>query len=310
MQTNSLPGGLWPVMLTPFQQNNEVDFAVLKSLTEFYIQQGASGLFSNCLSSEMFQLTETERLKVISTVVSVASKENIPVVASGTFSNSVEDCAVFIKKVFDTGVAAVVIISNQLAKAEDGEEVLKHNIQTLLDQTKGIPLGIYECPYPYKRLISSSLINWLGKTERFFYIKDTSCNPESIKQKLRELDGSHCSLFNANTATALCSIEMGAKGLSPIGANFYPELYSFMMKNVSFSAKHEMLHALNHRLNVMEGIAARCYPYSAKLFLNERGFSINSRCRIQHDNMRREDYINLKSLETMYGAALFDFGIV
>ena len=73
MQTNSLPGGLWPVMLTPFLQNNEVDYDVLKRLTEFYIKSGANGLFANCLSSEMFQLTEAERLKVIATVVSMAA---------------------------------------------------------------------------------------------------------------------------------------------------------------------------------------------------------------------------------------------
>ncbi|HOZ84204.1 MAG TPA: dihydrodipicolinate synthase family protein [Niabella sp.] len=309
MQTNSLPGGLWPVMLTPFLQNNEVDYDVLKRLTEFYIKSGANGLFANCLSSEMFQLTEAERLKVIATVVSMAAQANIPVVASGTFSDAVEDCVAFSKKVYDTGVSAVVIISNQLARVEDSEDVLKQNIQSLIDKTKEIPLGIYECPYPYKRLISSSLINWLGKTGRFIYIKDTSCNPDSIQQKLRQLDGTNCSLYNANTATALSSMEMGARGLSPIGANFYPELYSFMMKKYTCPENNEMLQTLNHRLNVMEGIASKCYPFSAKLFLKERNLFINSRCRIQHENMKKEDYINLKSLETMYRTALYDFGI-
>ncbi|HEY5509690.1 MAG TPA: dihydrodipicolinate synthase family protein [Prolixibacteraceae bacterium] len=55
-----------PVMLTPFKDNGEIDF---NSLTEFYIKSGASGLFSNCLSSEMFELTEQERLQVVKHVV-------------------------------------------------------------------------------------------------------------------------------------------------------------------------------------------------------------------------------------------------
>lgn len=309
MQTKRLAFGLWPVMLTPFLHNNEIDYKTLKKLTEFYIKHGAAGLFSNCLSSEMFQLTDSERIKLISTVVKIASQHNVQVVATGTFSNNVKTSAEFIKKVFDTGVAAVVIITNQFANVEDGEEVLKNNLGCLIDQTGDIPLGVYECPYPYKRLVSPALMKWIGQSGKFLYIKDTSCNTSSIQKKLTVLKKSCCSLFNANTATSFNSIQMGAGGLSPIGANFYPELYSFMMSQYQSKQNHELLDLLNDRLSVMEGIAAKCYPYSAKLFLNERNFEIGIRCRIQHENMRQEDYLNLKSLKNFYQNTLYDFGL-
>ena len=56
----SFPGGAWPVMLTPFTADNKVDYEGLKALTKWYIDNGCSGLFSDCQSSEMFFLTKEE----------------------------------------------------------------------------------------------------------------------------------------------------------------------------------------------------------------------------------------------------------
>jgi 4-hydroxy-tetrahydrodipicolinate synthase len=54
-----------PVMLTPFKENGEIDLDGLTSLTELYIQAGAKGLFANCQSSEMFYLSDEERLSIV-----------------------------------------------------------------------------------------------------------------------------------------------------------------------------------------------------------------------------------------------------
>ena len=48
------PNGMWPVMLTPLQQNGDVDYPALEELINWYIKEGSSGLFAVCQSSEMF----------------------------------------------------------------------------------------------------------------------------------------------------------------------------------------------------------------------------------------------------------------
>ena len=50
----NFPGGSWPVMLTPFTAENTVDYPALKELVDWYIENGVSGMFSVCQSSEMF----------------------------------------------------------------------------------------------------------------------------------------------------------------------------------------------------------------------------------------------------------------
>ena len=39
------PNGMWPVMLTPLQQNGDVDYPALEELINWYIKEGSSGLF-------------------------------------------------------------------------------------------------------------------------------------------------------------------------------------------------------------------------------------------------------------------------
>ena len=85
------PGGVWPVMLTPFTPNNEVDYPALRALVEWYISQGVSGLFAVCQSSEMFFLTERERAAVARAIVKYAAGR-VPVIASGHVSESLTGC--------------------------------------------------------------------------------------------------------------------------------------------------------------------------------------------------------------------------
>lgn len=308
MNINKLPEGLWPVMLTPFLDNNQVDEEGLKKLTNFYIRFGANGLFANCLSSEMFQLTNEERLLVVKTVIA-ATKSQVPVIASGTFGRNLKQSSEFIKRMYDTGVAAVVLITNQLVEPEEGDEVLKKNIETLLKLTGNIPLGIYECPAPYKRLLTPAMIKWLGETGHFCYHKDTSCDMDAIKAKLAASKDTPLSLYNANTATALESLKFGAAGISPIGANLYPEFYSLLVNGLKQGKDTEYLVKLNATLSIMDAVVDQHYPLPAKLFLKMRGLPISTTCRIPCGVMKSENYLKVNDLMRLFKSTANSFNI-
>jgi len=307
MKKNHLSGGLWPVMLTPFKQNNEVDYHGLSTLTDFYLQTGADGLFSVCLSSEMFQLTDEERLKIIKHVIAQAA--GVPVIATGTFTSDLEQSADFIKKVFDTGVKTVVIITNQIADAHEDDTIFKKRMEYLMKATENIPLGLYECPDPYKRLLSPELMQWLGQTGRFFYHKDTSCDIEAIRSKLAARKDTTLALYNANTATALSSLAGGAAGISPIGANLYPELYAYLKNVFAKQGSNAELVQLNAQLDMMDAIVDQSYPFSAKAFLQKRGLAIHTGCRIGFEKMKPENYLKLDALMDVFKKIASDYGI-
>ena len=295
MDKKLLPGGMWPVMLTPFRDDASLDIEGLKKLTEIYISAGSGGLFANCLSSEMFQLNDDERIKITETVVKY-TQGKIPVVSSGTFSKDEKTNADFIKRIYDTGVKAVIINTNQLNDPDENENAFKIKLEQLLQYTDNIPLGIYECPVPYKRLLSPELVKWLGKTERFFYFKETSCDIPSIEKKLIALNDSSLGLYNANLPTGIDSMKKGARGISPIGANYFPEVYGFLIQNFNNVSIDAEIKKLNSVLSAIDTLIHVCYPYSAKLVLQNRGLNISTKTRTHFDTMTSQDFIKFNDL--------------
>lgn len=131
---NSLPQGFIPVMLTPFKENGEIDFEGLTKLTEFYLEAGAAGLFANCLSSEMYELTEEERIAITKHVVDVANGR-VPVVATGTFGGPMAEQAKFAKKIYGTGIQAVIVITSLIATADESDAIFMERMHELLQLT-------------------------------------------------------------------------------------------------------------------------------------------------------------------------------
>jgi len=291
---NTLPGGIWPVMLTPFKDDGKIDVDGLRSLTEFYLASGVTGLFANCLSSEMFHLSPEERLTITSTVIKTVAGR-VPVVATGTFTDDLKENSEFINRIHDLGTAGVVISSNMLCGESEGEEVFKRKLEDLMLATGEIPLGIYECPVPYKRLISPEVTGWMAESGRFNYFKDTSCDGEEIRAKLKVSMHTGMRLFNANTPTGMQSILDGAAGLSAIGANFYPELYVYLYNKASIRESDE-LRIVRQFLTLADLVVHAVYPFSAKWFLGQRGLKISTFTRTEVKKPVSEEMIRLKEL--------------
>jgi len=75
------------VMITPFNLKAKVDLDVVSALIEFYLAAGVKGFFANCLSSEMYSISEDERLELTAHIVRYVNGR-APVVATGSFSPS------------------------------------------------------------------------------------------------------------------------------------------------------------------------------------------------------------------------------
>lgn len=288
-------------MLTPFTRTNEVDIPGLERLTALYLEAGSNGLFANCLSSEMYQLTETERLLITKTVVNQCQGQT-PVVATGTFSRDVATNVEFIKRIYDTGIQAVILISSMLVEPDESEDILKARLEQIVAQTGSIPLGVYECPMPYKRLLSPSLMAWMASTGRFVYHKDTSCNSPAIVRKAEAVSGTGFGLYNADTTTALDSLDAGFRGISPISANFYPEPYSYLLKEYWANGRTESINRLHALLTMMDRVTHNFYPYAAKVFLQRRGLKIETNTRIPAEALPNVDQLRIKALMDSFNA--------
>ncbi|WP_461787709.1 dihydrodipicolinate synthase family protein [Pedobacter sp.] len=297
--------GFIPVMLTPFKDNGAVDFDGLTKLTYLYLDAGAAGLFANCLSSEMFELSEEERIAVVKHVVKLA-KDKVPVVATGTFGGAISKQADFVKSIYDTGVDAVIGITGLLANANDSDAVFEANVHQLLQLTPGVPIGFYECPVPYKRLISPQQLGDLVATGRITYHKDTCLDINQIKEKIALTKHvQNFGLYDAYMAHAVETLKAGSAGLSCIQGNYFPELIVWLCNNYNNSSLSAEVALVQQffidQMDVMHDV----YPTVAKYYLQKRGLDISTFTRRtgigQFDAMVKakidqlfEDYIVVK----------------
>lgn len=285
--------GLWPVMLTAFDEDGALDLPGIDALTDFYLQHGASGLFAVCQSSEMFDLADEERLQLAQRVVERVNGR-VPVVAVGTFGGPIAWQGQFIRRMADCGVNGVVVLPNQLVKEADDEQPLQAALEQLIEATEQIELGLYECPKPYHRNLSPGLLGWAASTGRFVYMKDTDRAPDRIQPKIEATKGSALRMFNASTISALPSLRMGVAGLSPVAANCYPELFTWLCAH--HTDEPALADQLAHRLAALDATVKLKYPQSAKRHLYRRGLPITSRCRVEEHDIDAYDDLLLTSL--------------
>ncbi len=277
-----------PVMLTPFKENGEIDFDGLTRLTELYIQAGAKGLFANCQSSEMFNLSDEERLLIVKHTLKVADGR-VPVVAVGNFGTTIAKQADFVHIIYDTGVKAVIIVTSLIAEENESNEVFDERIFELFHLTGKIPLGFYECPQPYKRLLSAEQLRKFVATGRIIYHKDTCLDIEMVKDKLKVTDGSDTfGLYDAYAVNAVASLKAGAAGLSCIQGNFFPELIVWLCDHFNNMNANESVNKVQEFLTSHMEVIHYAYPVVAKYYLQKRGINISTFSRTNTETFTSE----------------------
>jgi 4-hydroxy-tetrahydrodipicolinate synthase len=283
MSTNDHYRGVWPVMLTPFDDQREIDRESLKKLIDWYIGKGVNGLFANCQSSEMFFLSEAESLQLTRFVLDYTAGR-VPVVASGHTACGISQQIDQLGKIAETGVDSVIMISNRFAMPGESDEVVLANLQKI---TAALPakvgLGIYECPHPYKRLLSDKVVSWCAQSGRYTFIKDTCCQIGTIRRRVELVKGSRLHIANANGQTLLPSLQAGAHGYSGVMTNFHPELYVWLCDHwQQDSEKAEIVAAYLSTASLTEYLD---YPICAKDYQKSIGnfTSVAARAR-ESDN--------------------------
>ena len=269
--------GIIPVMLTPFTDDNKIDFEGYANLIEWYLENGAQAMFAVCQSSEMQFLSLDERVELARfTVDKVAGR--VPVMASGHVSDGLEDQKAELAAMVETGVDAIVLVTNRLDPEEKGAEIFRSNLDALLDfLPTDMPLGLYECPAPYRRLLSDEEVTYCAKSGRFVIVKDVSCDLETVKRRVALVAGTPMKICNANAAIAVPAIRAGSAGFCGVFTNIHPDFYRWIQDH---GEEHpELAEELAVYMVLSAAIEPMGYPKLAKLYHQRRGTfsSIHSR---------------------------------
>ena len=272
-------------MITPYEADGSVSLQTAERYVDWYAEKGCTGIFAICQSSEIFFLSLEERVALNRTVwnrvreLERSTGRRLTVVSSGHVSDSPEEQAEELCAVAESGTDALILITNRLDQKNEGDRVWISNAEKLLARLPSdVDLGLYECPYPYKRLVTPEILRWCVSTGRFRYMKDTCCDFNTIAERAALLEGSGFELLNANCQTLLDSMIAGAGGYCGIMANFHPQLYAWLCENYeSVPEQAAFIQSMLCTAGFIE--SGPRYPLSAKYHMCLEGIPTNLTAR-------------------------------
>ena len=273
-----ITNGIYPTMLVAYTKEGNINYPAMEELIEWYIKEGVHGIFALCQSTEIAYLSLEERLELGRFVVEKVNGR-VPVVMSGMTADTLEGQIEEAKMIAALKPDALVLLSNRID--DDEKYTMIEKIKILIAEIPDdIPLGIYEIPVPYKRLITDEELIFMVNSGRFAFIKDTCCDMEIMRRRAEIAKGHEFGLFNANAATVLDTLRLGYAGFSGIMANIHPSLYVWLYGNQNDPIADRII----HYIAMTSVIEARCYPIIAKRYLREYiGLPITDVCRSTED---------------------------
>ena len=276
---------IFTTMITPYKADGSIDYDMAEKYVDWYFENGLNGIFAVCQSSEIFYLTLEERVELNRRVYNRAkalekqSGKRFTVVSSGHVSDTLEEQAEELNAIWNSGTDSLILITNRLDINQEGDDVFIANAEKLLQMLPDdVKLGLYECPYPYKRLVTPKILDWCLSTGKFTYMKDTCCDAAVMKERCEQLKGSSFKLLNANCQTLLESMQNGGEGYCCIMCNFHPKLYAWLGENFEEDPKTaELVQSVIGTFGFTE--VGLPYPLTAKYHMNLCGLPTENLAR-------------------------------
>lgn len=163
-----------------------------------------------------------------------------------------------------------MLVTNRMDARQEGGSKFLDDLGWLLDRLPpNLPLGLYECPAPYRRLMTDAEISFCANSGRFVILKDVSCDLETVKRRVALTANTPLAIVNANAAIAFDAMKAGSRGFTGVFTNFHPDLYKWLLTEAG--RKPELADELSVYLALAAMAEPMGYPKLAKLYHQRLG---------------------------------------
>jgi len=219
--------GSWPALVTPFDDNDEVNYDVLRQLVGFQARNNSSGLLLMGSTGEAILLNADERKKIIDTVLDEA-RGKIPVmvgVAAMTTKQTIENA----RYAKEAGADVGLIVQPPYIKPKQSS--LYKYFKDVADAVD-IPLAIYNNPERCGVNIEPETIARLAKHPNIVAIKEAGPNPYGVMRTVELTRGEFNVLCCDCAFYALIPVVMasGGKGTSNVTGSLCPREIAVISK--------------------------------------------------------------------------------
>jgi len=203
-------------LVTPFGSNNRVDYASLKRLIDFHVEQGSNGLVIAGTSGESPTLRRSEHIELIGRALEIAAGR-LPVIA-GTGSNSTEQSIELSRAVADPRLAAYMAVVPYYNKPTQ-EGIFQH--YTAIADGIDKPLLMYNVPGRTVADMLPETVARLAKHGNIFGLKEATGDIDRLRQ-IQALVDDDFMLYSGDDFTLRPFIEQGGHGVVTVSGNVVP----------------------------------------------------------------------------------------
>jgi len=228
MGNKSIHGVIVP-LITPVNDNENVQWPDLETLVEHVIEGGVDAIFAMGTTGEFARFDDDTRAKAIDYVVKCCAGR-VPVYAG------VSDCGTKrvlenIKKAEQSGVNAVVATLPYYFPTVSAHEALSYFRD--IARSTSLPVILYNIPVTVGAKISLEVFEQLLDVENIVAMKDSSGDLQYFKAliELCQNRKKALSVIVGNESVSYDAFTMGADGIVPSLANPYPRLFASLYES-------------------------------------------------------------------------------
>lgn len=203
---------------TPMFENGDLDFASLKKLVDWHIEQGTDGIVAVGTTGESPTVGVDEHVEIIRTVIEQAAGR-VPVIA-GTGANSTREAIELAQRAKDLGADYSLSVVPYYNKPS--QEGLYQHFRAIAEAVD-IPTILYNVPGRTVCDMHNDTVIRLAELPNIVGIKDATGNLDRAVDLISRVPEGFA-LYSGDDATTLAFILLGGHGTISVTANVAPRL--------------------------------------------------------------------------------------
>ncbi|MES5893824.1 4-hydroxy-tetrahydrodipicolinate synthase [Bacillus cereus group sp. RP43] len=218
--------GAFPVLITPMDEFQEIDWKGVKQNVNYFIEKKVTGIIINGSTGEFVSLSKEERFNMVETVLKEVDGR-IPVIV-GTAAETTKETIEYTKHAEAHGADCALIINSYYCKPKE-EEIYFHFKE--ISNAVNIPIMLYNNPFTSGVDMSTELMLRIGKEcENVTHIKESSGDIRKARDLVRQGEGAF-QVFCGSEDLVMESYLVGASGWVSVAGNIVPGLVTKMYEH-------------------------------------------------------------------------------
>ncbi|MDY0199436.1 MAG: 4-hydroxy-tetrahydrodipicolinate synthase [Bacteroidales bacterium] len=263
--------GLGVAMVTPFTNNNEIDYAAVSKLVEHLIGGNVNYIVLLGTTAESATLTDIEKQELINFVVKQNDKR-VPLVV-GMGSNNTTDLTRALHRFDLSGADGILSVTPYYNKPT--QKGLELHYKAIASETE-LPIILYNVPgRTGVNMTAQTTLKLATEVKNIVAIKEASGNLNQQSYILRDRPNDFL-VLTGDDGLALPQIAMGFDGAISVVGNAFPKQFSSLIKYAQ-SNNLDKAQAIHYKLiEIIDNLFVEGNPGGVKAALNILGIIENN----------------------------------